>query len=91
VAITRNGSDRVAHSGLTKNVSSGGVLFSTNKESDPGGAIEYVIKLAGSAGQGVTLRCIGKVLRCARGADPEQSVFDVAATMERYEFVRSEA
>jgi hypothetical protein len=79
-------------SGLTKNISSGGVLFTLEKEPDVGGSIEYVISLSGSPepGVGVSLRCIGKVVRYAKTSDSAEPVFDVAATLERYEFVRSD-
>jgi hypothetical protein len=35
------------------------------------------------------LRCIGKVLR-ANGSDSGEPAYDIAATLERYEFVRPE-
>lgn len=90
VAVTRSGTERVMQSGLTKNISSGGVLFTSEKEPDLGGSIEYVINLSGSPDQGVSLRCIGKVVRYAKTSDSAEPVFDVAATLERYEFVRSD-
>ena len=89
VSITRNGTERIMHFGLTKNISSGGVLFTTEKGPDIGASIEYVITLGGPSDHDVNLRCIGKVLR----ADPSssgESAYDVAATLERYEFVRPE-
>ncbi len=76
--------------GLTKNISSGGVLFTSEKEPDLGSSIEYVITLGGSLEQTVSLRCIGKVVRYKKIADSTGPVFDVAATLERYEFVRPE-
>ena len=69
--------------GETKNVSSSGVLFSSEEAVEVGAPIEYFItfpKAAGSRSE-VRLRCIGKVLR-----EHEKSKF--AATLERYEFVR---
>jgi hypothetical protein len=77
--------------GVTKNISSGGVLFTSEKEPDVGGSIEYVITLGGSAEQSVSLRCIGKVVRYRKIADSDAPAFDIAATLERYEFVRSES
>lgn len=76
-------------SGLTKNISSGGVLFTAEKEPDVGMSIEYVITLGGPSEQSVSLRCIGKVLRYSR-ADGVEPAFDIAATLERYEFIRPE-
>jgi len=74
--------------GLTKNISSGGVLFTAEKGPDIGASIEYVISLGGSSDQKISLRCIGKVLR-ANHTDVD-STYDIAATLERYEFVRPE-
>ncbi len=76
--------------GLTKNISSGGVLFTTGNELDVGGSIEYIITLTGSTDHSVNLRCIGKVVRHQPIPDADSQSFDIAATLERYEFVRSE-
>ncbi|HLY19040.1 MAG TPA: PilZ domain-containing protein [Bryobacteraceae bacterium] len=89
LSITRNGTERVMHLGLTKNISSGGVLFTAENEPDIGVSIEYVITLAGAVDQGVNLRCIGKVLR-SNPSDSIQAGYDIAATLERYEFLRPE-
>src|ERR1700729_3236434 len=61
--ITRTGADRIAAIGLTRNISSTGVLFTAEREPDLGGPIEYVITLNQDDAQSVNLRCIGKVLR----------------------------
>ena len=89
LSITRSGAERVAVAGFTKNISSSGVLFTAEREPDLGGPIEYVIVLNNGGPQTVSLRCVGKVLR----AEPiphsdEVKAFQVAATLERYEFVR---
>jgi hypothetical protein len=65
------------------------VLFTSEREPDLGGPIEYVITLNHEGPQPVTLRCMGKVLR----AEPmipngRPAAFQVAATLERYEFLR---
>ena len=72
--------------GETRNVSSCGVLFTAKTEVAIGDPIEYLITLPKARGTrvAVRLRCIGKVVR-----KKEQSEF--AATLERYEFVRSDA
>jgi hypothetical protein len=77
--------------GFTNNISSSGVLFTTEREPDLGGPIEYVIALNQEGPQAVSLRCMGKVLRTdrigtSRGEDSTN--FQIAATLERYEFVR---
>jgi len=89
LSITRAGAERVAVAGFTKNISSTGVLFTAEREPDLGGPIEYIIVLTHDGGPPVSLRCVGKVLRAERvpdGSDP--TAYQVAATLERYEFVR---
>jgi hypothetical protein len=90
LAITRAGAEKVTLSGLTTNISSSGVLFTTEREADLGGPIEYVITLNSDGSQVVHLRCIGKVLRAERAlTSPSPSnTYQIAATLERYEFVR---
>lgn len=78
--------------GFTQNISSSGVLFTTEREPDLGGPIEYVIDLNREGAQSVSLRCMGKVLRADRlrtSPEVERTNFQIAATLERYEFVRS--
>jgi len=58
------------------------------------GAIEYVITLSQDEKQPVNLRCVGKIVRLERtanGHDEAIQHYHVAATLERYEFVRTEA
>jgi hypothetical protein len=75
--------------GFTKNISSCGVLFTTGKEPDLGGPIEYIITLNHDGPQPVNLRCVGKVLRSERTHFAEEpKAYQIAATLERYEFVR---
>jgi hypothetical protein len=91
LAITRSGAERVTVAGYTKNISSSGVLFTAEREPDLGGPIEYVITLNHEGPQAVNLRCMGKVVRSDRLGplgDEVHSGFQVAATLERYEFVR---
>src|SRR5215467_2840362 len=91
LAITRAGAERVALAGVTKNISSCGVLFTAGKEPDLGGPIEYIITLTHDGPQPVNLRCVGKVLRAERTnmlADESPRGYQIAATLERYEFVR---
>ena len=93
LSITRTGADRAPFAGHTNNISSNGVLFTAEREPDLGGAIEYVITLNHEGSQSVNLRCMGKVLRTDRlqTGDEEGWVFQSAATLERYEFVRVRA
>lgn len=91
LSITRSGAERVVLAGFTQNISSSGVLFTSEREPDLGGPIEYIITLNHDGPQAVNLRCVGKVLRAERlgdSAEEEARAFQVAATLERYEFVR---
>jgi hypothetical protein len=91
LSITRNGAERVTLAGFTKNISSSGVLFTVEREPELGGPIEYVIALNHEGPQAVSLRCMGKVLRADRvrtNTEMDPVNFQVAATLERYEFVR---
>ncbi|HKE26405.1 MAG TPA: PilZ domain-containing protein [Bryobacteraceae bacterium] len=92
LSITRTGAERVAFPGITKNISSTGVLFTTDQDADlSNSSIEYVITLNHEGPQMVNLRCVGKVVRCERdeAAYAESPLaYEVAATLERYEFVR---
>jgi len=88
LSITRTGAERVTFAGHTDNISSSGVLFTADREPDLGGPIEYIITLNHEGPQSVNLRCMGKVLRTGRIEEEDQGVFRVAATLERYEFVR---
>src|ERR1041385_1369958 len=89
LAITRSGAERVTFAGLTKNISSSGVLFTAEREPDLGGPIEYIITLNDEGQQAVNLRCMGKVVRSDRlGPLGTRDGYQVAATLERYEFVR---
>ena len=90
LSITRSGAERVAFIGFTENISSSGVLFISQREADLGGAIEYIITLNREGPQSVCLRCMGKVLRAAPVVTEDQQGmnYQIAATLERYEFVR---
>jgi hypothetical protein len=91
LSITRTGAERVTLSGFTKNISSSGVLFTTEREPDLGGPIEYVIALNHEGPNSVSLRCMGKVLRSDRvrtTAVEDPTNYQIAATLERYEFIR---
>ncbi len=77
--------------GFTKNISSSGVLFTVEREPDLASPIEYVITLNHDGPQAVNLRCIGKILRSERIREPleeQPPAYQIAATLERYEFVR---
>ena len=89
--IVRAGSEKVSEVGTTRNISSGGVLFMTARDLEVGGPVEYVVTLTSGNGGIVNLRCMGKVLRTQKTTTddaPEPGV-EVAISLERYEFLRS--
>jgi hypothetical protein len=88
LSITRAGAEHVTVPGFTKNISSSGVLFTSGASPDLGGPIEYVITLNHDGSQKVNLRCVGKVLRSERTSGEGRRGWQVAATLERYEFIR---
>jgi len=85
VSLTRAGNIQLSDSGFTKNISSCGVLFTAQRELDVGGPIEYVITLIDESSHPVNIKCVGKVVRLVNGPDRPPTV---AATVERYEFLR---
>jgi hypothetical protein len=95
--LVRSGNGPAAVSGETKNVSSSGVLFTTQAAMQVGEPIEFVITLpTGAEGHQVRLKCLGKVVRVEDvPTEPEagngHNRTGVAATLERFEFVRAKA
>jgi hypothetical protein len=85
--ILRLGKEPVDRLEQTRDISSGGVCFVSDLEVDVGGRIEYIITLSGRFPP-VRIRCVGKVLR-SRHTDGNG--YEVAISMERYQFVRPES
>ncbi len=93
--LVRQGSERMVQTGETRNLSSAGVLFTATRELEIGAPIEYFITLQrGPKGEDkIRLHCVGKVVRRHRGKEspaPGDDRVEMAATLERYEFVRRE-
>lgn len=92
--LVRAGSEPISRAGETRNMSSGGVLFTSEAEMPVGDSIEYLVTLPNAmAGNPVRLRCMGKVIR-NQGMQPAEPAaarrpFAIAATLERYEFIRA--
>jgi len=91
--IVHLGDRRVDRTEKTRDISSGGVCFLSPTAFETGGRIEYLITLSGSTPP-VRIRCLGKVLRSQRPSDAvgaeAQHAWEVAVTMERYQFVRAD-
>ncbi len=91
VRILRNGIRSFSGAGETRNLSSGGVFFVSDARVEAGEPIEYTIHLLPSpeSPHRVWLRCLGKVTRAQASAEGGDE-FGIAATLERYEFVRAQ-
>jgi hypothetical protein len=91
VEIVRTGADPVSETGITLNISSGGILFVGGKNMEIDSPVEYVVTLTSGVNGVVNLRCMGKVLRLenrpAEESDAPAAVI-VAVSLERYEFQR---
>lgn len=85
--ILQLGERRLSLVETTLDISSGGVCFQSDSNVEVGGRIEYMIRLSG-ANPPVHIRCLGKVLRSEHTL-PQDS-YEVAVTMDRYQFVRDE-
>jgi hypothetical protein len=92
VEVVRKNFMPVNSLGETMNMSAGGVLFVAPLNASVGDPIEYIITFpTGSInGRGVNLRCLGKIVR-VQPTKGDKSVQLVAATLERYEFVREKS
>lgn len=90
--VIRHGPAQLAASGETRNLSSRGVLFDADAKVEVGESIEYVITLAPASdcNSPIDLHCLGKVVRSlpSSGKPGPELAYSVAATLERYEFVR---
>jgi PilZ domain len=90
--LLRSGTLPINHRTETRDLSSAGVKFSSESQLPIGDAIEYLITLPGNNRDGspVRLRCLGTVVRMEANQrrNNKERPFDIAATLERYEFVK---
>lgn len=94
IELVRSGGAAIGKMTETRNLSSGGVLFASESQLPVGEQIEYFITLpTGKPSGGLRLHCMGKILRLeprtSRSPRERERPFNVAATLERYEFVRA--
>lgn len=75
--------------GHTFDISSGGVCFSSNRDFEVGGRIEYLVTLSQAPDARVQIRCLGRVLRIVRLTDQAGFTCQVVASLDRYQFTRS--
>lgn len=88
--LIRHGTSLIGSSGETRNLSSSGVLFTADANMEVGEPIEYMITLTGGplSRDEVRLRCLGTVMRLDEDTVDALHQRAVAATLERYEFIR---
>jgi PilZ domain len=74
----------------TRDVSSSGVYFEFGDPLEVGAAVEFLLTLPEpiTKGSPVRIRCIGKVVRVEKEHHGDRGHTGIAATIERYEFVR---
>ena len=93
IELVKAGGAEIPQVGETRNLSSGGVLFTSDGKLQKGDPIEYLVTLPASGTEiGLRLRCMGKVVRVDERDGPEADAsrqpFSIAATLERHEFLR---
>ena len=93
IELVKGSSEGTTQIGETRNLSSGGVLFTSDGKLQKGDSIEYMVTLPSNGGEpALRLRCMGKVVRVDERDLPESSSsrhpFSIAATLERHEFLR---
>lgn len=74
----------------TRDVSSSGIYFEFETPMSLGTSVEFLMTLPEPLTKGtpVRIRCIGKVVRVEPDSKSGHSQVGIAATIERYEFVR---
>ena len=87
LTLIRGGRGEVSRTGETRNLSSCGVYFVVPETLELGSLLEFIVTLPAeiSIVGPVRLLCKGKVTRVEQKDD---SLIGVAATIERYEFLR---
>ena len=83
--VVRCGQQSMDAFAQTANISSNGILFYSDLKPDVGEPMEYIVTLSPGKGtkKEVKLHCVGKIVR------HDDTLQAAAATLERYEFVRT--
>jgi len=73
---------------VSKDISRGGIYFTMPEQMESGASLEFEVMLPGEifSGKPLQVRCRGKIVRVERPSLP--GLLGVAATIERYQFVR---
>jgi c-di-GMP-binding flagellar brake protein YcgR len=78
--------------GQTRDISTRGVYFTTQKELTPGAEVDFTLTLPPEITNGseVLVRAHGRVVRIDKRQDEEFESVGVAAVIERYDIIRGE-
>lgn len=81
-----------SHSGHTRDISTRGVYFMTQRELAPGTEIDFTLTLPTEITRGaeVLVRAHGRVIRVDKRVEEDQDAVGVAAVIERYDIIRGE-
>jgi c-di-GMP-binding flagellar brake protein YcgR len=87
------GSESAPRSGKTRDISTHGVYLLVENELSTGAELDLTMTLPAevTGGTEVFIRAIGKVVRVEKSPERNNDRLGVAAVIERYEIVRSEA
>ncbi|MSO19784.1 MAG: PilZ domain-containing protein [Acidobacteria bacterium] len=90
VSIRPENAKNGAQTVQTRDVSSSGIYFDFQSPMSVGTSVEFLMTLPEplTKGSPVRIKCIGKVVRVAQNGNGSSSHVGIAATIERYEFVR---
>jgi hypothetical protein len=78
--------------GQTRDISTRGVYFTTQKEFAPGAQVDFTLTLPAEITRGteVFVRIRGRVVRVDKRRDEDHERIGVATVIEQYEFIRRE-
>ncbi len=81
-----------SHSGHTRDISTRGVYFMTQRDLAPGTEIDFTLTLPAEITRGseVFVRAHGRVIRVDKRVEEDQDAVGVAAVIERYDIIRGE-
>lgn len=81
-----------SHSGHTRDISTRGVYFMTQRDLAPGTEIDFTLTLPTEITRGteVLVRAHGRVIRVDKRVEEDQDAVGVAAVIERYDIIRGE-
>jgi|SRR5579871_491303 len=79
--------------GQTRDISTRGVYFTTQKDLVPGTEVDFTLTLPSEITHGtdVFVRAHGRVIRVDKQRDDDHETIGIAAVIERYDIIRGEA